>query len=92
MKYAFIRLQAFDEKRGAWVEFGTFGWSCFKLFTLIFSEESVQTPSCESLKLLSEQLLFSNNRIAPDDYKKIWELACPVVNSNNTVKKQSKYR
>jgi hypothetical protein len=51
-----------------WFEFGIIQLVCFKLFTLKFSKEFVQAPSCERpktaqrimLRLFENNLLFSN--------------------------------
>ena len=47
-----------NEKRGG-LNLVSFDWSRFKLFTLKFSKESVQTPSCERPKTAQRSLFLS---------------------------------
>jgi hypothetical protein len=51
-----------SEKRGG-LKVVSFDRSSFKLFTLRFSNKSVQIPSCESLKVLSEPCICYLNAI-----------------------------
>ena len=81
-----------NEKRGG-LKVVEFDRSPFKLFTLKFSNKSVQSPSCERHKTAQRImfLLFANNNCYPitlqcrRNIKKSGKLTSHVVNSNNAI-------
>jgi hypothetical protein len=73
--FCFVSLKVLtNEKRGG-VRVVSFGRSPFKLFSLKFSNKSVQAPSCERPKSTQRTLflLFANNNCLPIT------LLCPVA-------------
>ncbi len=77
-----------NEKRGG-LKVVAFDRSPFKLFTLRFSNKSVQAPSCERPRTAPRTLFlsFANNNcfqitVRRSCMKKSVKLACHVVNSN----------
>jgi hypothetical protein len=78
-----------NEKRGG-LKVVAFDRSSFKLFTLRFSNKSVQAPSCERPRTAPRTLFlsFANNNcfqitvLRRSCMKKSVKLACHVVNSN----------
>jgi hypothetical protein len=89
MKYKETLKVLTSQKRGG-LKLVSFDWSRFKLFTLKFSKESVQTPSCERLKTAQRTLflLFEINNCYPITVKhrrmmkKSGKVACHMVISN----------
>ncbi len=64
-----------NEKRGG-LRVVSFDRSCFKLFSLLFSNKSMQAPSCERHKTVQRTLflLFANNNCFPTSDEKLLAL------------------
>ncbi len=91
-KNIFLRFKGIDQCKG-WLNLVSFDLSRFKLFTLKFSKESVQTSSCNRPKTAQRILFlsFEINNYFPITVqlrrmmKKSAKHACHVVNSNIAV-------